>query len=200
MVSDMVEARGFRCAARAAAGRAAAWLGGVLLAATLLVGMPGIAAAQDGHDHGGGGPRTINVAPRTETRIGNQEAVLAYDRNKLVLFLQRYSDGQPTTGAEIEMTIDFVPVSFEEVVPGTYVASDVMLPAGRSELEMTYKIGDKEGTENMVLILPQAGVQLASARQMSIPQTTVSGFALAGIALAIYAAVTALLALRSRLA
>jgi len=157
------------------------------------------ARAEEGHSHGAA-PRTISVAPRTEARIGNQEAVLAYDRGKLVLFLQRYTDGQPTSGAGIEMTIDFVPVRFEEVAPGTYVASDVMLAAGRNELELAYKIGDREGTDTLVLNMPQSSTETTASRRMNTPGTAVSGLLLAAIALAIYAGTTALLALRSRTA
>ncbi len=168
---------------------------GVILALVATMVRP--AFAEEGHNHGAE-PRTISVAPRTEARIGNQEAVLAYDRGKLVLFLQRYSDGLPTTGAALEMTIDFAPVTFEEVAPGTYVANEVMLAAGRNELELAYKIGEREGTEMIVLTLPQTAGQAASARASSVPRAAVSGLLLAGVAAAIYAAVTALLALRSR--
>lgn len=168
-----------------------------LLLGALVVTMGGPARAEEGHNHGPAA-RTISVAPRTEARIGNQEAVLAYDRGKLVLFLQRYADGLPTSGAAIEMTIDFAPVTFEEVAPGTYVANDVMLAAGRNELEMTYKIGAHEGTETIALVLPQTAGQVASARSSGVPRAAVSGLLLAAIAAAIYAGVTAILALRSR--
>jgi len=167
----------------------------LLLATFIAAAAPG--RAEEGHSHGPA-PRTISVAPRTELRIGNQEAVVAYDRGKLVLFLQRYSDGQPTSGATLEMTVDFVPVSFEEVAPGTYVASEVMLAAGRNDLELSYKIGEREGAETIALMLPQTAGQVASSRPASAPRAAVSGLLLAGIAAAIYAAVTALLALRSR--
>lgn len=176
--------------------------GGLLLAIFQFMGMPELVGfsgrAMADEDHAP--PRTIMVAPRTELRIGNQELVAAYDRNKLVLFLQRYSDGEPTTGAHLEVTVDFVPVNFDEVAPGTYVASDVMLAAGRNELELAYKIGDREGTENLMLLLPQAAVQLQAGRQSSMPSATASGLLLAAIAGAIYLGVTAVLALRSRVA
>lgn len=190
----MREGRQGRTAMRRLAGLAVALF---LAALPMLAAAP--AQAQDGHNHGAG-PRTITVAPRTEARIGNQEAVLAYDRNKLVLFLQRYSDGQPTIGAELGVTIDFVPVTFEEVAPGTYVASDVMLAAGRNELEVAYKIGDREGTDTLILNLPQASSSTSAALSARAPGTAVSGLLLAAIALAIYAGTTALLAARSRAA
>lgn len=171
-----------------------------LVAALALAALPaGPARAEEGHNHGPA-PRTISVAPRAEARIGNQEAVLAYDRGKLVLFLQRYTDGQPTRGATIEMTIDFVPVTFEEVAPGTYVASDVMLAAGRNELELSYKIGGREGTDTLILNMPQSTTETTASRRMNTPGTAVSGLLLAAIALAIYAGTTALLAMRSRTA
>lgn len=182
-------------------GRKAAVLAAVafLALAQVLPLMAGSAFAEEGHNHGPA-PRTISVAPRTEARIGNQEAVLAYDRGKLVLFLQRYADGQPTSGAQIEMTIDFVPVTFEEVAPGTYVASDVMLAAGRNDLELSYKIGERDGTDTLTLNLPQGATETTATRKMNAPGSAVSGLLLAGLAIAIYAAMTALLALRSRTA
>ncbi|MCK0209425.1 hypothetical protein MWN33_15430 [Starkeya koreensis] len=184
--------------ARQTIGRIAGVAAAFVLAALFLL-APAPAQAQDGHNHGAVA-RTISVAPRTEARIGNQEAVLAYDRNKLVLFLQRYSDGQPTTGAEIGVTIDFVPVTFEEVAPGTYVASDVMLAAGRNELEVSYKIGEREGTDTLILNLPQGSSATGAAASTRAPGAAVSGLLLAAIALAIYAGTTALLAARSRTA
>jgi len=164
--------------------------------ALVLAFAPG-AYAQDGHNHGAE-PRAISVAPRAEVRIGNQEAVIAYDRNRLVLFLQRYSDGEPTNGAQLEMTVDFVPVSFEEVAPGTYVATDVMLAAGRNDLELTYKIGDREGTQTIALSLPQRGVETSAMRKMAAPTNATHGLLLAGLAIGIYIGVSALLAFRSR--
>ena len=182
--------QGFRMTMRRALAQALCAL------ALLLAGSAG-AYAQDGHNHGAE-PRAISVAPRAETRIGNQEAVIAYDRNRLVLFLQRYSDGQPTTGAQLEMNIDFVPVSFDEVAPGTYVANDVMLAAGRNDLELTYKIGDRDGTVTVALMLPQRGIETSATRKMAAPSNATHGLLLAGLAIGIYIAVSALLAFRSR--
>lgn len=169
------------------------WLCAALLS---LAGGAG-AFAQDSHNHGAE-PRAITVSPRAEVRIGNQEAVIAYDRNRLVLFLQRYSDGQPTPGAQLEMTIDFIPVTFEEVAPGTYVANDVMLAAGRNDLELTYKIDDREGTQTIALMLPQRGIETAAMRKMTAPSTATHGLLLAVLAIGIYIGVSALLTFRSR--
>ena len=169
----------------------------VLCAVALLLAGGVGAYAQDGHNHGAE-PRAITVAPRAEIRIGNQEAVVAYDRNRLVLFLQRYSDGLPTTGAQLEMTIDFVPVSFEEVAPGTYVANDVMLAGGRNDLELTYKIGDRDGTVTVPLTLQQRGIETSATRKMTAPTNATHGLLLAGLAIGIYIGVSALLAFRSR--
>jgi len=91
-----------------------------------------------------------------------------------------------------------VPVSFEEVAPGTYVANDVMLAGGRNDLELTYKIGDRDGTETIPLTLPQRGIETSATRKMTAPSNATHGLLLAGLAIGIYIAVSALLAFRSR--
>lgn len=163
----------------------------------LLAGGAGaFAEEEDAHDHGAA-PRNVDVAPRAEARIGNQEIVIAYERDRLVLFLQRYSDGQPTPGAELAITVDFVPVAFKEIAPGTYITDNVMLAAGHNDLELTYKIGDREGTETIPLTLLGGSVQKGTAR-IVMPSSTTSGLLLAVLAFGIYIAVSALLAFRSR--
>ena len=86
-------------------------------------------AAGQGHDDHGPAAQTIVVAPRAEARLGDQEVVITYVNRSLIVYLQRYVDGVPTTGAEIELVVDFLPSHPEEIAPGVYVATDVALAA-----------------------------------------------------------------------
>ena len=59
------------------------------------------------------------MAPRAEARLGDQEVVITYVDRSLIVYLQRYVDGVPTTGAEIELLVDFLPSYPEEIAPAS---------------------------------------------------------------------------------
>src|SRR5262245_44159872 len=86
-------------------------IGAGIVACTLAL-VPAIASGADKDESAA--ERVVVVSPRAEARIGNQEVVIEYIDRKLLVFLQRYVDGVPTTGAKIEVTADFVPGDLEE--------------------------------------------------------------------------------------
>jgi hypothetical protein len=102
---------------------ATAWL-----FAGLLVGSMGWNGLAYAHDDDEPPPQIIVVAPRIETRLGDQELVLTYVGGRVVAFLQRYVDGVPTTGAAIELTVDFIPTDLKEIAPGVYSSDRCRLP------------------------------------------------------------------------
>ncbi|WP_348932934.1 hypothetical protein [Aquabacter sp. CN5-332] len=170
-------------------------LAGVLLFAGVVA-----ATAQESHGQGSTS-RMIIVSPRAEMRIGNQEAVLTYDGRRLVLFLQRYSDGLPTGGAKIELTAGSVAAPLEELAPGTYASNDVSLATGQNDIKLAYTIGDRKGVATVPLVLPQRGVEGSALGAMRAPSTAgINGLMLAVIAVIIFLAVNVLLALRARTA
>lgn len=151
-------------------------------------------AASDNH---GAELRTITVAPRTEMRIGNQEVVISYAGGALLLFLHRYVDGVPTSDAEIELTVDFLPNTLSEIAPGIYRSELLTLAAGRNEIEMAYVIGEQSGSEVIPLVI--AGSK--SPTVQSLPKAIASkvpGSVLAGIALILFVGVNFLLIRRSQ--
>src|SRR5256885_1614635 len=87
-------------------------------------------------------PRAIVVAPRAEGRIGDKELVKAYPDSppgvpatgKLIVYLQRYTDGIPTTGAKIDVTIDFISETLTEIGPGVYSSASLPISSGRNDV------------------------------------------------------------------
>lgn len=122
-------------------------------------------ASAQAHSHGPA-PQVIVVGPRSEVRIANQEAVLTYQNDALVVFLHRYSDGEPTTGADVEATVNFIANPMEEIAPGVYRA-EAQLTAGRNDVELSYAMGDQSGSAATSITLPsRAGAsQRSNARQ-----------------------------------
>jgi len=114
-------------------------------------------ASAQAHSHGPA-PQVIMVGPRSEVRIANQEAVLTYQNNALIVFLHRYSDGEPTTGAEVEATVNFMASPMAEIAPGVY-RTEVQLTAGRNDVELSYARDDQSGSVATSITLPsRAGV------------------------------------------
>jgi hypothetical protein len=184
-------------ARRAVRGRRIAIGAGAMLFA--LAGWGGAAFAHGDEPHGDAphGGRSITVAPRAEARIGAQEAVIAYLDGKVVVFLQRYIDGVPTAGAEIELTIDFIPESLEEVAPGVYSSGDWPLAAGRNDVELAYTLGEEKGSAALVLAMPE-GAAATAQPEPSLAAWGIPGFIMIVFAVLIFAAVNGLLAQRAR--
>lgn len=146
------------------------------------------AAGQDDRDDGPAA-QTIVVAPRAEARLGDQEVVITYVDRSLIVYLQRYVDGVPTTGAEIELVVDFLPSYPEEIAPGVYVATDVALAANRTEIELTVTIDGRTNSAVLPLVTPTA---IRSASQATPRAAAVPGIVFAIAAAAIFAVVNAL--------
>jgi hypothetical protein len=163
-------------------------------------------------DHGAA--KVIRVSPRLEARFGDQQLVLVYanrqlyeDKSlfafnnrqvarfadpRLVVFLENYIDGSPTTGAEIGLSLNFLPLELKETSPGVYQSEKVILGGGRNEIEFDYKIGDKQGSKTLMLVIPAGATSLATSVTTSVPPPTVPGWVYAlGVAL-IYLIITAL--------
>jgi hypothetical protein len=182
---------------RIVAHRRQGWTVG-LLAATALFGSllafaPRAAAHSDAPAQ-----RTIAIAPRAEARIGNQEVVITYVGGAIALFLHRYIDGVPTSGAELEITVDFMPASLSEIAPGVYRSEPLSLAGGNNEIELAYVIGEQEGSEVIPLTVATNG-KVTTTRSTPAPTNgSVPGPALAMIAVLLFAGVNFLLFRRAR--
>lgn len=156
----------------------------------LLQGLSVQQVSAQAHSHGPA-PQVIVVNPRSEVRIANQEAVLTYQDDSLILFLHRYSDGKPTTGAEIEATVNFIPTPFTEFAPGVYRA-EAQLTAGRNDVELNYVLGDQSGSVATSITLPSR----AGATPRAAPRATHAGgippYLLVAIAIGLYVSVSLL--------
>ena len=168
------------------------WAAGLLIAAAILASL--LAAAPRAAAHGDApAQRAIAVAPRAEMRIGNQEVVVTYVGGAVVLFLHRYIDGVPTKGAELEITVDFMPSSLTEIAPGVYRSEPLSLAGGRNEIELAYAIGEQEGSEVIPITVP-TNSKAAAARSNPAPSAgSVPGPVLAAIAVLLFAGVNVLL-------
>jgi hypothetical protein len=167
-----------------------------LPAVILLAGAAPARAHDDGPE-----ARAIFMAPRAEIRIGNQEAVLLYIDRKLMVFLQRYVDGVPTTGAKLQATADFIPGDLDEVAPGVYSGDSWTLAGGRNEIELDYTIAGKSGQVTVPLIISTNAAQIPGQLPIlkgKIAAGAVPGFVLALAALFTYAIVNLLFLRRSR--
>lgn len=152
------------------------------------------ALAGPGHDHGSV-QRSINVSPRTEFRNANHEGVLIHEGGRLILFLQRFTDGTPLAEAEVEATVNFIGEEMEEIAPGVY-AAEVELTAGRNEIELGYMLGENVHAVTASLTMP--GRATASARSTAPSRSfAIPPYVLVGIAAALYAAISLLLIFRS---
>ena len=175
--------------------RTANWL---FMAALLLgtIGWSGYASADGDHD---AEPRQIFVAPRTEIRIGDQELVLAYLGGRVVAFLQRYVDGVPTTGASIELTIDFLPSELKEIAPGVYSGDPMPLAGGSNDIDIALAIGEQKETATVTLVVTTT-TKAATAIAAPVLVGAVPGFVLVIGALVVFLGVNGLLLWRRAVA
>jgi len=142
-------------------------------------------------------PQVIVVAPRIETRLGDQELVLTYVGGRIVAFLQRYVDGVPTTGATIELTIDFLPVDLNEIAPGVYSSDPMPLAGGSNDIDIALALGDKKETATLKLVVT-TNTKAAIAMSAPIIAGAVPGFVLVIAAVGVFVAINGLLLRRGR--
>jgi hypothetical protein len=163
-----------------------------------------------GHDHGGGAA-AVNVSPRVEARIGDQQLVLLYANRKefqdatyrffggeqavklanprVAVFLENFADATPTTGAKLEAVINFLPQELSEAAPGVYLSGPVTLGGGRNEIELTYTIGKESGTRRMMLLVPGGATSGTGALAIDAPVQSIPSWLFALAALFVYATV-----------
>lgn len=175
--------------------------------------------AEDGHNHGGGAVAIV-VAPRTEARLENLQVVLVYANRRLyedkrfqffgnqqiekfadprvAVFLENLLTGEPTTGAELEATINFIPEPLKEIAPGVYVSENIVLGGGRNEIDLAYTIGDKQGVLPMTLVVPGGQSSGASVTTAVAPPVKIPDWVFAIVIIGIYAGVTAIYVFRQK--
>ena len=140
-------------------------------------------------DHGPA-PTTISIAPRSEMRFDNQQLVVLYASGRLFIFMENFSDGRPTQGAELEAVINFLPETLTEIAPGTYQSEPVSLSAGRTDIELSWRIGEQEGMVPVVLQIPG---RLGSANDLTtMPAPDIPGWVFLLLAVGLYVGIMGL--------
>jgi hypothetical protein len=138
-------------------------------------------------------PSSVNVAPRLETRLGDEELVITYLGGKVVAFLQRYVDGVPITGAQVQLTIDFTPTDLKEIAPGVYSSDAWQLSAGSNDVDIAVNIGDQKQTATLPLVIPSGEAKAASTASTLVVVGAVPGFVLVIAAAVVFLGVNGLL-------
>src|SRR5579859_6442782 len=89
-------------------------------------------------DHGSAPPGAVVIAPRTEARSGPVEIVAEVSGGTLAVFLSRFSDGVPITGARVEASTDLQSAPLAESDAGVYVTKDILFADGRNDMSVTF--------------------------------------------------------------
>jgi hypothetical protein len=157
------------------------------------------ANAEEGpHTHGDEPVRQLVVAPRAELRLGDQELVLAYLSGRVIVFLQKYVDGTPTSGAAVQLTIDFIPADLKEIAAGVYGSDPWPLAGGSNDVEVSLTIGGRKESATIPLVIPNAGGATTAKSADFVSVGAVPRFALVIAALVVFLGVNGLL-LRRRI-
>lgn len=133
-------------------------------------------------------PGAVVVAPRTEARAGNVEIVAIFSKQIFAVFLSRYADGAPVTGARIEADSDLQSAKLEETDPGIYSTKDLLMAAGRNDLTLKYSLDGLTVTKQIALTMPEETPAPAAAKPAI---STASPIAIAGALIAVYALLSA---------
>jgi len=118
------------------------------------------------------------IAPRVESRVGDQQLLAIYSggrheghnhgeeahgsdsaevsESRLIVFLEDYATAEPTVGAELEASVNFVPYGLSEAAPGVYVSEDLFLGPGQHEIEISYVIRNTENAVTLILRIPES--------------------------------------------
>jgi hypothetical protein len=128
---------------------------GIGLAALLLAvaGSSGPAFAHG--DHGAAPPGAVVIAPRAEGRSGPVEIVAEFSGGTLAVFLSRYADGAPVTGAKVEAATDLQSTALGESDAGVYVTRDILFADGRNDIAVNFTVGGAARTQNLTITIAE---------------------------------------------
>jgi hypothetical protein len=159
----------------------------------LLMALAGSSPSAVAHEDAPVQPQSVAVAPRTETRLGDQELVITYLDGKVVAFLQRYVDGVPISGASLQLTIDFTPTDLKEIATGVYSSDPWQLSAGSNDIDVAVTVGDQKQNTTLALVIPSGAAKAAPAAAAFVAVGAVPGFVLALAAAVVFLGVNGLL-------
>jgi hypothetical protein len=99
-------------------------------------------------------PGSVVIAPRTEARTGQLEMVAIFDKQIFAVFLSRFADGTPVTGAKIEASTDLQSAKLTETDPGIYGTKELLMSPGKNEVTIKFSAGGASGSQALTLALP----------------------------------------------
>ena len=123
--------------------------------------------------------------------------MITYANDKIIVFLQKYSDGQPTSGLPVEVTVDFISETLVEIAPGIYSSGDWPLSPGQNDIELAYSVDDRAEAVVVPLMLPTNGTgNVPVGTRSASAAGTMPNVVLAVLVICIYFGVMALFAKR----
>jgi hypothetical protein len=168
--------------------------------AGLLMALAGWSPPATAHEDAPVLQQSVTIAPRTETRLGDQELVITYLDGKVVAFLQRYVDGVPISGAAIQLTIDFTPTDLKEIATGVYSSDPWQLSAGSNDIDVAVTVGEQKQNTTLALVIPSGTAKTAPpAVAAFVAVGAVPGFVLVIAAAVVFLGVNGLLLRRRAL-
>ena len=159
--------------------RIGAALAGLILFAVLGLGLAPLAPAfaHEGHDHGPEPAAVGTGSPRVAVQSEAYELVGILKRGVLTLYLDRFADNAPVSGAAITATLGDVEVAATPNPDGTYAVRSPKL-AGHGALEVVFAITGPDGDDLLIgtLRLPEAEAAQAQAAPASLRERLRAGF------------------------
>ncbi len=99
-------------------------------------------------------PGSVVIAPRTEARAGQFEMVSVFSHQIYAVFLSRYADGSPVTGATLEASTDLQSAKLTETDPGVYSTKELLMTSGKNDVTIKYHAGAVSGSVEVPLMMP----------------------------------------------
>jgi hypothetical protein len=164
------------------------WIGLVTVLAGLLLVAGPRAAWSHAADEAAPPPGSVVIAPRTEARVGQTEIVTVFSKDIFAVFLSRYADDVPITGAKVEASTDLQTAQLTETDPGIYSTKELLMSSGRNDMTIKFTVGGVTGTQSMPLSMPIETPVSASPRPTI---TTAAPLTIAGAILAVYTLLSA---------
>ncbi len=134
-------------------------------------------------------PGSVVIAPRAEARIGQTEMVTIFSRDIFAVFLSRYSDDTPVTGATIEASTDLQSAKLTETDPRVYSTKELLMSPGRNDVSIKFTVGGVTYTQAVPLMMPVEAPEPAAAPAPAI--STAGPLSIAGAIIAVYALLSA---------
>jgi hypothetical protein len=106
-------------------------------------------------DHGAAPPGAVMIAP-SEPPPGPVEIVAEFTGGTFAVFLSRFADGAPITGAKVEASTDLQSADLAESDAGVYVTKDILLADGHNDIAVAFAVaGAAARTQNLTITIAE---------------------------------------------